>query len=283
MKELVVNESTVVSATSSVGNGTKPGVPDDDKDITKEKVILGWGNEQDSEHSVDDNDDAENDEKDGDADDKGDDHVSDTQDADDEDVETESDKEDIYKYKIRVRKDEDEEMKDVKGSDKGDEEITDAAKEETENTSEAKDDTKKTELPPSSSSLSVSSGFSDQFLKLSSDSSLVSTIKDSADADNIPVSVIPERTNLPPILEIVTETPVTTVDPSPQVTPIISTVQQTTTPIATQTITTDAPTITIVVLESNALTVVELRVAKLEKDMSELKTGDHSSVDLAVL
>ncbi|GJT14340.1 hypothetical protein Tco_0861382 [Tanacetum coccineum] len=68
-------------------------------------------------------------------------------------------------------------------SDKGKEKVTNAAKEEAEKTSEVKDDTKKTELPPSSSSLSVSSGFSDQFLKLSFDSSLVSTVKDSVDID----------------------------------------------------------------------------------------------------
>ncbi|GJT75440.1 hypothetical protein Tco_1042165 [Tanacetum coccineum] len=205
----VPDESIIVSTTSSEGTGAKPGVPDKDKDITKEKVILEWGDEHDSEHSNDDNDDAEKDEKDGDADDEGDDH------------------------------DEDEEMKDVKveGSDKGDEEISNAAKEEAEKTSKAKDDTKKTEVPPSSLSLSVSSGFGDQFLKLSSDSSLVSTVKDFANADvsslldipiqhetpqiqslsvqKIPVSVIPETTNLPPILEIVTETLVTTADPSP--------------------------------------------------------------------
>ncbi|GJT27105.1 hypothetical protein Tco_0907380 [Tanacetum coccineum] len=151
-----------VSATSSEGTGAKLGVPNEDKDITEEK-----------------------DEKDGNADDKGDDHVSDKQDDDDEDDKTESDEDDIYKYKIRVRKDEDVEMKDaeVEGSDKGDEEITDAAKEEAEKTSEAKDDTKKFELPPSSSSLSVSLGFGDKFLKLYSDSSLVSTVKDSADVD----------------------------------------------------------------------------------------------------
>ncbi|GJX13826.1 hypothetical protein Tco_0205584 [Tanacetum coccineum] len=129
----VLDESTVISAASSEGTSTKTGVPDEDKDITEEKVILEWGDEQDSEHSDDDNDDDEKDEKD--------------------------------------------------GSNNGDEEITDAVKEETKKTSEAKDDTKKTELPPSSSSLSVSSGFDDQFLKLSSDSSLVSTIKDSADVD----------------------------------------------------------------------------------------------------
>ncbi|GJS68572.1 hypothetical protein Tco_0683137 [Tanacetum coccineum] len=208
----VPDESTAVSATSSERTGVKPRVLDEDKDITKEKVILEWGDEQDSEHSDDDNDDVEKDDKDGDADDEGDDHVSDTQDADDEDVKTESDEDDIYKYKIRVRKDEDVEMKDaeVEGSDKGDEEITDAAKEEAEKTSESKDDTKKTELPPSSSSLSVSL----------------------------------ETTNLPPIPEIITETPVTTAVPLPLVTPIIPSVQQTPTPIPTPTITIDAPTVT---------------------------------------
>ncbi|GKF25957.1 hypothetical protein Tco_0081851, partial [Tanacetum coccineum] len=128
------------------------------------------------------------------------------------------------------------------------------------------------ELSPSSSSLSVSLGFGDQFLKLSSDSSLVSTVKDSIDADT---------TNLPPIPEIITKTLVTTTDPSPQVTPIISTVQQTTTLIPTLTITTDALTVTTAVPESNALTVVILRVVKLEKDVSKLKTYDHSSVALA--
>ncbi|GJT86063.1 hypothetical protein Tco_1067780 [Tanacetum coccineum] len=293
----------VVSATTSEGTGAKPGVPDEDKDITEEKVILESGDEQDSEFSDDDNDDVEKDDKDGDADDEGDDHVSDTQDTDDEDVETESDEDDIYKYKIPVRKDEVVEMKDdeVEESDKGKGKVTDAAKEEAKKTSEAKDGTKKFELPPSSSSLSVSSGFGDQFLKLSSDYSLVSTVKDSADADisslmDIPiqhetpqthspsvqkilVSVIPETTNLPPIPEIVTKTLVSTAVPSPQVTHIISTVQQTPTPP----ITTNALTVTTVVPESNALTTVELRVAKLEKDVSELKTVDHSSKALVVL
>ncbi|GJU21426.1 hypothetical protein Tco_1154768 [Tanacetum coccineum] len=114
------------------------------------------GDEQDSEFSDDDNDDVEKDDKDGDADDEGKDHIN-----------------------------EDVEMKDaeVEESDKGEEKVTNAAKEEAKKTSEAKDDAKKIELPPSSSSLSVSSGFGDKFLKLSSDSSLVSTVKDSADTN----------------------------------------------------------------------------------------------------
>ncbi|GKD32757.1 retrovirus-related pol polyprotein from transposon TNT 1-94 [Tanacetum coccineum] len=133
----------------------------------------------------DDNDDVEKDDKYGDADDKGNDHVSDTQDADDEDVETKSNEDEIYKYKIRVRNEEDVEMKDyeVEESNKGEEKVTDAAKEEAKKTSKAKDDTNKYELSPSSSSLSISLGFADQFLKLSFDSSLVSIVKDYADAD----------------------------------------------------------------------------------------------------
>ncbi|GJX32568.1 hypothetical protein Tco_0242423 [Tanacetum coccineum] len=126
--------------------------------------------EEDSEFSDDDKDDVEKYDKDGNADDEGDDHVN-----------------------------EDVEMKDaeVEESDKGEEKVTDAAKEEAEKTSEAKDDTKKTELPPLRSSLSVSSGFGDQFLKLSPDSSLVSTVKDFADADVSSLLDIPIQHKLP--------------------------------------------------------------------------------------
>ncbi|GKA15865.1 hypothetical protein Tco_0695612, partial [Tanacetum coccineum] len=55
------------------------------------------------------------------------------------------------------------------------------------------------------------------------------------------------------------------------------------TPIPTPPITIDAPTIITAVHKSDALSTVELRVAKLEKDVSELKTVDHSSEALAVL
>nr|GEU88249.1 hypothetical protein [Tanacetum cinerariifolium] len=129
----------------------KLGVPNESMVISATSI-----DEQDSKFSDDDNYD---DEKDGDADDEGDDHVSDTQDADDEDVKTDSNEDDIYKYNIRVHKDKDEEMKydEVEGSDKGDEEITYALKEEAIKTSKAKDDTKKSKLPPSSSSLYPSS------------------------------------------------------------------------------------------------------------------------------
>ncbi|GJS26757.1 retrovirus-related pol polyprotein from transposon TNT 1-94 [Tanacetum coccineum] len=62
-------------------------------------------------------------------------------------------------YKIRVQKDEDVEMTnaEVEESRKGDEEDIDAAKADVENTEEEKDDSKKAKLPPTSSSLSISS------------------------------------------------------------------------------------------------------------------------------
>ncbi|GJV54494.1 retrovirus-related pol polyprotein from transposon TNT 1-94 [Tanacetum coccineum] len=251
IKERVPDESIVISATSREGTGIKPGVPDEEKDITKEKK----------------------DDKAGDADDKGDGHINDTQDADDEDVKNESDKEDIYKYKIYVRKDEDEKMinAEVDDSDKGDEEVTDAAKVDAKNTSEEKDDPKMTKLPPSSLSLFVSLGFGDQFLKLSSDFSLVSTVKDTTDLE---------------INSLLKESPSTataTTLPPPFVSTTPSVPQQTTIPIPTPTIITDAPTVTIVVPESNALIAVELRVAKIEKDVSDLKTVDYSTKALAIL
>ncbi|GJW32736.1 hypothetical protein Tco_0052768 [Tanacetum coccineum] len=144
------------------------GFIDEEKDITqKERFIQEWEHYTDSEFSDDYNDDVEKYDKDGNADDEGVDHVSDTQHVDDEDDETESDEdESILSIEIQVR------TKEMRIRDKV-----------YSDTLEAKDDTKKSELPPSSSSLSVSLGFGDQFLKLSSNSSLVSTIKDSSNTN----------------------------------------------------------------------------------------------------
>ncbi|GJX90989.1 retrovirus-related pol polyprotein from transposon TNT 1-94 [Tanacetum coccineum] len=172
---------------SSEGIGTIPGVPDESTVIF---ATSSEGTEQESEYSEEDQlDDEEKDDKEGDADDKGDDHISDTQDTDDEDDETESDEDEIYKYKIRVRKVEDEEMLNVEVEDygKGDAEVSDVAKADAKNTEEAKDDSKKAKLPPTSSSLSISSGFGDQFLELSFYTSLVGTVKDTTDAKYQPI------------------------------------------------------------------------------------------------
>nr|GEX73436.1 hypothetical protein [Tanacetum cinerariifolium] len=194
-------------------------------------------------------------------DDEGNDHITDTQDADDEDVKAKSDEDDIYKYKIHVRKDEDEEMINAKVDDsgKGDDEITDAAKADAEKNLDVKDDAKTTKLPLSSSSLSVSLGFGDQFLKLSYDSSLSPFVL------SVHVSMVFEPIVPTPIHESPLAATVTTLPPlSVSTTPYVP--QQTTTPIPKPPTTTDAQIITIVVPESNALTVVELRVEKLEKD-----------------
>ncbi|GJV50763.1 retrovirus-related pol polyprotein from transposon TNT 1-94 [Tanacetum coccineum] len=256
----VPNESTVVSATSSEGTGTKPGVPNEEKEITKENVILEWGSEQESEHSKEDKlDDKETEEKEGDA-----------------DNETKSGEDDIYKYKIHVRKDEDEEMinAEVDDSNKGDEEITDAAKADAEKTSEVKDDAKKTELPPSSSSLSVSSGFGDQFLKLSSDSSLVSTVEDTTDKE------------INSLLEVKIHTGISFNNYYNNTTSSIClhrTIYTSTNNNTDSHTTNYNQIITTAISESNALTAVKLRVAKLEKDVFDLKKIDLFAEALAAL
>nr|GEW41721.1 hypothetical protein [Tanacetum cinerariifolium] len=160
----------------------QPGVFDEEKDITKENVILEWGDEQDSKYFDDDNDDVKKDGKDGDADDEGDDYITDTQDADDEDVKTESDEDDIYSCHTCLR------------------------------------------------------------------------ISFNSYCNNSTSSTCIHHTSCTSTILIPTQ-------------PII----------------TNAPTITNVVLESNALTAIELRVAKLEKDVSELKTVNHSTKALAIL
>ncbi|GJX12304.1 hypothetical protein Tco_0204062 [Tanacetum coccineum] len=273
---------------SNEGTGTKPGVLD-------ESIIVSATSSDgtESKHSEEDKlDDEEKDDKEGD--------------ADDEDDETKSDEDDIYKYKIHVHKDDDEEMinAEVDDFDKGDEEITNAAKVDAEKILEVKDDPKKAELPPSISSLSISSVFINQFLKLSSDSSLVSSVKDTIDSEinsllevkiqsevphtqspsmlSVPVSVISEPIILTPVQESPLIVTVTTLPrPSVSTPPLIP--QQTTTPIPTPPTTTNAQIITTIVSESDALSVVQLRVAKLEKDMSKLKKIDLSAKTLVPL
>ncbi|GJX47023.1 hypothetical protein Tco_0272213 [Tanacetum coccineum] len=260
----VPDESTIVSATSSEGTGIKPRDPDEEKEITKVNVILEYRSEQESEHSKEDKlDDKEKDEKEGDADDE------------DEDDETKSDEEDIYKYKIRVHKDEDEEMinAEVDDSDKGDEEIIDAV--DAEKTLEVKDNPKKTELPPTSSSLSINS-----LLEVKIHSEVPHT--QSPFVLSVHVSVISEPTVLTPVQESPSIATKTTLTP-PSVSTTPSVLQQTKTLIPTPTITTDAPIITTVVSESDALSAVQLRVAKLEKDVSDLKKINLSAEAIAAL
>nr|GEU91716.1 hypothetical protein [Tanacetum cinerariifolium] len=154
------------------------------------------------------------------------------------------DEDDIYKYKIRVRKDEDEEMINAK--------VDDSDNGDEEITDEAKADAEKT-----------------------------SEVKDDAKKTELPSS-----SSSLSVSSVVQESPSTataTTLPHPFVSTTPSIPQQTTTPIFTPTITTNAQTVTIAVPESNTLTDVKLRVAKLEKYMSKLKTVDHSTKELDIL
>nr|GEV94531.1 hypothetical protein [Tanacetum cinerariifolium] len=217
------------------------------------------------------------DDKEGDADDEGDDHISDTQDTNDEDDETKSDEDEIYTYKIHAKK-----------------------------TKEAKDDSKKAKLPPISFSLYVSSSFGDQFLKIYSNTSLIGTAKDTTDAEinslldikiqydvqdiqspymlKVPVSVIFEPTVLTPVQETSLAAPVTTL-PLLFISSTQHVPQQTTTPIPPPPIITDALIITSVVPKSDALFAIQLRVAKLEKNVSKISDDlekDKNAMDKGV-
>ncbi|GJZ69863.1 hypothetical protein Tco_0633413 [Tanacetum coccineum] len=277
----VLDESTIVSATSSKGTGTKPGVLDEEKPSSEEKVILKWGSKQESEYSEEDlNEEEEIDWIHFEEDKEKKDDIDDDKSINLEMTDDEETNDEVLQGKEQVNDDEDEEMTnaEIEESRNGDEEDTDVANANAEKTEDAKDDSKKAELPPTSSSLSVSSSFGDLFLKLSYDTFLIGTIKDTTDAKikslldiktqsevphiqssfvlKVPMFVIIEPSVLTPVQESPSVAPVTTLPP-----PSVSTLphvplQQTTTPIPTPPITTDAPTITTAVPESDALSAV---------------------------
>nr|GEV00284.1 hypothetical protein [Tanacetum cinerariifolium] len=150
-----------------------------------------------------------------------------------------------------------------------DEEVTDAAKEDIKKTSEAKDDTKKIKLPPTSSSLSVSLGFGDQFLKLSFDSSLVSTVKDTTDAE------------INSLLEVKIQSEVPHIQSPSMLTVLVSVIFE---PLVL-TLVQESPSEAIVTTlpPLSVSTTPFLRVAKLEKDVSNLKKIDLFAAALAAL
>nr|GEU80301.1 hypothetical protein [Tanacetum cinerariifolium] len=151
-------------------------------------------------------------------------------------TETESDEDEIYKYKILVRKDEDEEMLNAEAED-------------------SKKDTTDAEI---SSLLDI---------KIQSK---VPHIQ-SPFVLRVQVYVISEPTVLTPVQETSSAALITTL-PLPSVSTTPPAPQQTTTTILTPPIKIDASTTTTAILESDALFAVQLRVAKLEKDVFELKT-----------
>ncbi|GKA06257.1 hypothetical protein Tco_0685481 [Tanacetum coccineum] len=140
-----------------------------------------------------------------------------------------------------------------------------------EKTKEVKDDTKKAEFPPSSSSLSVSSGFGDQFLKISSDTSLIGTIKDTTDAE---INSLLDPSVLTTILETPSAALATTVLPPPTVSTFPPAPLQSTIPISTPPITIEAPQMTTIL---DPLHTVIQRVYVLEKDVQDLKEADNTT------
>ncbi|GJZ56665.1 hypothetical protein Tco_0612159 [Tanacetum coccineum] len=193
----------------------------------------------------------------------------------------------------------DNEMKDAEVIDtkRDDQKTTDAEKAEVEKIEEVKGENKKSELPPTSSSLFVSFRFGNQFLGHSLDIYLIRTLKDTIDAKinslldiqiqqevphiqspsilSVYVSVILEPTILLPIPEIPIVTSEITHPPLYSVSTITPVLQQTSTPIPTPPITTEAPPITIVL---DPLHAIAQRVYVLEKDVQELRQVDYSTV-----
>ncbi|GKA81097.1 hypothetical protein Tco_0787789 [Tanacetum coccineum] len=209
----------------------------------------------------------------------------------DEDEEKKDDTDDDKSIDLKMNDDEETDDEFVHG----DEQVNDDEDEEMLN-AEVED--------PRKGDAEISACFGDQFLKLSFDTSLVSTVKDITDAEincllgikiqsevlhikfpsvlRVPMSAIFEPLVLSPIQETSTVVLITTL-PLPSVSTISLVPHKTTTPIPKPPITTDASTITTAVLESDALSAVQLRVAKLENDVSELKKIDHSTEALATL
>ncbi|GJS15607.1 hypothetical protein Tco_0410079 [Tanacetum coccineum] len=156
----VPNESTVVFATSSEGIGSEQESEYLEEELSDVEEI-NWSDFKEDDKKK--KDDVDNDKS------------IDLEMTNDEETDDE-----VLQGKEKVNYDEDEEMTndEAEESRNGDEEEeTDAAKADAENTKEAKDDYKKVELPPTSSSLSISSGFGDQFLKLSFDTCLIGTLR----------------------------------------------------------------------------------------------------------
>ncbi|GJY75800.1 hypothetical protein Tco_0480916 [Tanacetum coccineum] len=149
----VPNESIGIISTLHEGTGTKPGVPDE-----------VYSNEEEEKKDDDDDDDKS----------------IDIKETGDEETDDKLIRGDEY-----VQENVDKEMKDdeVDVTRNSDQQMTDTTKADAEKSKEVKDDNKKAKLPPSSSSLSVSSGFGNQYLNLSSDKSIVENLKDTTDAE----------------------------------------------------------------------------------------------------
>ncbi|GJT48165.1 hypothetical protein Tco_0974322 [Tanacetum coccineum] len=243
---------------SSEGIGVSPGVLDEST-IVHATLDEGTKNEYSKEDKHDDEEvdwiySDEDEEK------KDDDKIINLEMTDDEET-----KDEFVQGDEQVNDDEDEEMTNAQGeeSGNGDEENTDATKTDGEKT---KEDTTNAKI---NSLLDIN--IQSEVTHIQPPSVL-----------NVPVWVISETSVLTPIPKNPSVALVTTLPP-PYVSTIPPVPHQKTEPIPTPPITIDAPTITTAVPESDALTDVQLRVAKLEKDVSKLNKMDHFAVALASL
>ncbi|GJY98793.1 hypothetical protein Tco_0516223 [Tanacetum coccineum] len=141
----------------------------------------------------------------------------------------------IFKFAMKIAK--------VLDSRKGNAKISNVAKVDAEKIEEIKDDAKKAELPPTSSDLSVSSVPHIQ-------SPSILTVRILVISKPLVLTPVPETPSVAHATTLLTPSSVFTIPPVPH---------QTTAPIPTPPITTEAPTITTAVPESDALTVVQLR------------------------
>ncbi|GJR03832.1 hypothetical protein Tco_0526816 [Tanacetum coccineum] len=261
----VLNESTFIPATSSEGTGTKPGVPNEEKVTSEANVILEWGLKQESEYTEEDDDDEtikwvdtnkEEDKKDDDDDKSIDLELADDEETDDEFVHEDEhiqDDDEFVHGDEQVNDDEDEEMTNAEVEKSGTyEKYTDALRRcwKTDNK----------DMPRKQNFLQQAPAY--QILQMLR-STLYWILK-----SNLKFHI----SNLHPSCNNFS-TP-------PYISTIPHVLLQTTTPIPTPPIITKAPTINTAIPESDELTAVQLRVAKLEKDVSELKKIDHSAESL---
>ncbi|GJZ47966.1 hypothetical protein Tco_0601798 [Tanacetum coccineum] len=268
---------------SSEGTGVSPGVPNASTIIhaaSSEVIESEYSEEDDDDKNIDWVDTNKEEEKDNDDDDKSidlkktnneetdDEFMHSKENVQDDDEETDDE---LVHANEQVNDNEDEEMTNAEDADtrNGDEEITNTEKVEAEKTEVEKDDIKKADLPPTSSSLSVSSGFDAEINSLL-DVQIQQEIPhiQSPSVLNVSVSVISEPSVLTPISETPSVAPATTLLPPPTVSSISHVLPQTTTPILTPPITTEAPPVTTI---QDPLPTIIQRVFVLEKDVQKLK------------
>ncbi|GJV89456.1 hypothetical protein Tco_1533394 [Tanacetum coccineum] len=196
------SRSQSITGGSSEGTGVSPGVPDESivipttssKGTDEEDEEIEWVDTDEEEEKNDNNDDKSIDLEKIDDDETDDEFVHSEEHVQEDDEETDDE---FVNDDEQVNDDEDEKMTNAEDADtrNSDEEITNAIKADAEKTKEAKDDIKDADFPSLSSSLSVSSGFGNQFLNLSSNKSIPLVLKPILGTP----SVAPAKNLLPPL------------------------------------------------------------------------------------